>query len=118
MRKEGTILSEAILQKILSEITGLKDGMGSVTSEVSGLKNEMSSVKSEVNSLKVETNKRLDAIEKKQQLIYNQTGNLTAYHTETMTEIRQLQKDVELTYQKTALHDLQINRLENTPPQN
>lgn len=63
------------------------------------------------------TNERLTNIEEKQQMIYEQTGKITEYHTETTSRIDRLQTDIEFTYQKTALHDLKIHRIENNSSQ-
>lgn len=63
------------------------------------------------------TNERLTNIETKQQVIFEQTGKLSEYHTETISRIDRLQTDVEFTYQKTALHDLKLNRIENDSSQ-
>ena len=88
-------VSEKLLQQILEELKG---------------------VKTELKDIKCEqqlTNERLTNIEVKQQVIFEQTGNLTEYHNETISRIDRLQTDIEFTYQKTALHDLKINRMEN-----
>lgn len=64
------------------------------------------------------TNERLTNIEVKQQVIFEQTGKLSEYHTETISHLNNLRSDIEFTYQKTALHDLKINRIENTSNEN
>ena len=56
------------------------------------------------------TNKRLSSIESKQDIDYQQTGSLS--ETQTLSLLEQLQSDVEFTYQKTAMNDLKINRIE------
>ena len=63
------------------------------------------------------TNNRLTNIEVKQQVIFEQTGK-PEYHTEAINRIDLLQTDIEFTYQKTALHDLKINRIENNSNEN
>ena len=63
------------------------------------------------------TNERLTNIETKQHVIFEQTGKLSEFHTETISRLDRLQTDVEFTYQKTALHDLKINRIVNDSSQ-
>lgn len=135
IEKAGNKLSDILLQKILSEIIGLRDDMDGMKSDINDMKTDMDSMKSDINNLKSEmndvktdvtsmkteqktTNERLLSIEKKQNLIYSQTRNLTTYHTEIIAQIEQLHTDMEFTYQKTALHDLQLNRLQNISSQN
>lgn len=96
-------MSEKILQQILEELKGVK-------TELTDVRTELKDVKCEQQL----TNDRLTNIEVKQQVIFEQTGNLTEYHHETISRIDRLQTDIEFTYQKTALHDLKINRMENT----
>lgn len=77
-------------------------------------------ISEELQAIKQEqrvTNERLTNIETKQHFIFEQTGKLAEYHTETISRIDRLQTDVEFTYQKTALHDLKINRIENDSSQ-
>lgn len=134
-------MSEALLKQILNEVTGIKsdvaemksdlagvknevteikNDLAGVKTEVAGMKNDVVSMKSEITNIKEElqeTNKRLTRIEKKQNGIFEQTGKLSEYHDQTNARFDQLQTDIEFTYQKTAIHDLKFNRIENLPPQ-
>lgn len=121
-------MSEALLKQILQEVTGLKSDinelktdMQSVKVDIAGLKADVSGLKEDVASIKqeqIKMNERISRLETRQLAIYEQTGNLTTYHTETLARIDRLQTDVEFTYHKTAQHDLQLNRLEHFVPPN
>ena len=58
------------------------------------------------------TNTRLSALESKQDAIYTHTSFLTEMQSKNLSLLEQLQSDVEFTYQKTAMNDLKINRIE------
>lgn len=113
-------MSEALLKQILNEITGIKSDMAEMKADITDMKAEINDMKSDITGIKTElqeTNIRLTRIEKKQDGIFEQTGKLSEYHAETNVRFDQLQSDIEFTYQKTAIHDLKFNRIENLPPQ-
>lgn len=92
LKREVTIVSEQMLQLILHEIKGIKTDITELKQDVSELKQDISAIKSEQQI----TNDRLTRIESKQGLIYNQTGKLSEYHTETIARFDQLATKKEL----------------------
>lgn len=79
---------------------------------------ELKSVKEEVAEVKLEqqkTNERLTNIESKQQIIYEQTGKLTEYHAETISQFEQLATKDDLDYfdKKISQHDREIFKIKN-----
>lgn len=78
-------MSEQMLQLILHEIKGIK-------TYITELKQDVSAIKFEQQI----TNDRLTKIQSKQGLIYNQTGKLSEYHTETIACFDQLATKKEL----------------------
>lgn len=83
-------MSEQILQQILDEIK-------------------------EVKLEQQKTNERLTNIESKQNIIYEQTGKLTEYHTETMAGFKDLATKDDLEYfdKKITEHDREIFKMKN-----
>lgn len=90
-------MSEKILQQILDELKEVKK-------EVSNVKQEQK-----------KTNERLTNIESKQNIIYEQTGKLTEYHTETMAGFQNLATKADLEYfdKKITEHDREIFKIKN-----
>ncbi|WP_042472495.1 hypothetical protein, partial [Bacillus ndiopicus] len=85
---------------------------------MSGMKTEMHGMKVDIQELKIEqkkTNERLDGIEAKQHIVYEQTGKLTEYYTEIMARFDQLATKEDLDYfdQKIAKHEREIFKLKN-----
>lgn len=79
---------------------------------------ELQAVKTEVSNIKKEqqiTNERLTNIESKQNIIYEQTGKLTEYHTETMAGFEALatKEDLEYFDKKITEHDREIFKMKN-----
>lgn len=109
-----------LLELLVHKVTGmegsiqdLKTEMREVKTDVRSLKTEMQEVKADVQNLKAEqqkTNDRLDGIEAKLHIVYEQTGRLTEYHAETMTRFEQVatKDDLEYFAQKIAEHDRDI----------
>lgn len=102
-------MSEKLLLQILNEMQGVKSEIKGMKSEIHGINTEIKGMKQEMG----EMNDRLTSIETLQHSIFQQTGNLTEYHTETIKHLTQMQSDIEFTYKKTAIHDLKFNRIEN-----
>ncbi|WP_143565340.1 hypothetical protein [Sporosarcina sp. P7] len=115
-------MSDVLLQQILSEMKGIKTDISGIKSDVSTLKSDVSALKLHVEVLNTDmsevkkeqqlTNKRLSSIETKQDTIYINYVSLTEIQSKTLSLLEQLQTDVEFTYQKTAMNDLKINRIE------
>jgi regulator of replication initiation timing len=81
-----------LLELVLNKVTNMEAEQQSVKKDISLIKETMAT-KEEVTEIKLEqqkTNERLTSIESKQQIIYEQTGKLTEYHTETMSQFEQL----------------------------
>ncbi|PID24216.1 hypothetical protein CSV60_11050 [Sporosarcina sp. P7] len=123
MNKKGwRNMSDVLLQQILSEMKGIKTDISGIKSDVSTLKSDVSALKLHVEVLNTDmsevkkeqqlTNKRLSSIETKQDTIYINYVSLTEIQSKTLSLLEQLQTDVEFTYQKTAMNDLKINRIE------
>ena len=79
---------------------------------------KLASMASDLKSVKKEqqyTNERLTLIESKQNIIYEQTGKLTEYHTETMSGFDQLATKEDLSYfdKKITEHDREIFKIKN-----
>ncbi|WP_144034677.1 hypothetical protein [Sporosarcina sp. P16b] len=108
-------MSDVLLQQILSEMKGIKTDISLIKSDVSALKLHVEVLNTDMSEVKIErqlTNKRLSSIETKQDTIYMNYVSLTEIQTKTLSLLEQLQTDVEFTYQKTAMNDLKINRIE------
>lgn len=79
---------------------------------------KMTSMESEVKEIKNEqkkTNERLENIEAKQHIIYEQTGKLSEYHTQTLAHLEQLATKEDLDYfdKKISQHEREIFKLKN-----
>ncbi len=95
---------EEILNKILSELGGIKEDISGIKQDVSGLKQEMSEVKQEISGVKQEIcemkqdikelNIRQTAMDKKLDAVYNQTAILTEFRTETNMKLDALKEDL------------------------
>ncbi len=75
-------------------------------------------MKHELNEIKREqqnTNERLDRIDSKQYIIYEQTGKLSEYHTETLSQLDNLAAKDDLEYfdKKITEHDRKIYKMKN-----
>ncbi|WP_158232216.1 hypothetical protein [Sporosarcina sp. P20a] len=100
----------------------IKNDVSMIKSDVSTLKSNVGTLKSNVDVLNTEmleakkaqqlTDKRLSSIDSKQDIIYKQTGSLSEPQMKTPSLLEQVRLDVEFTYQKTAMNDLYINRIE------
>lgn len=109
-----------LLELLVHKVTGMEGSIQDLKGEVQGLKVdvqdlkiEMQGVKADVQQLKSEqqkTNDRLDGIEAKLHIVYEQTGRLTEYHAETMMRFEQVASKDDLEYfaQKIAEHDRDI----------
>lgn len=106
-------MDHSILNQILVEVKGVKTEVASLKADVNGLKAGMNSLKGEVKELKTEqekTNDRLSSIESKQNLIYEQTGTLSDFRTETLSRLDKLVSKGDLAYydKKISEHDREI----------
>ena len=111
-------MSEVILNKILTELTGVKKEVGELKQDVGGLKKDVGELKKE----QITTNKRLSNIEERQDVIidhtgatYSQTGKLTEYHDQTMLQLEKLatKEDVDYLNEKIGEHDREIYKLKH-----
>lgn len=66
--------------------TVIKESLQPIEKELQDLKQEIADIKIEQQK----TNERLTSLESKQHIIYEQTGKLMEYHTETMVRLYQL----------------------------
>ena len=84
-----------MLQSVLSE------SLTPIQTELQGLKNDVANIKNGIAEIKHEQQKftkQLEGIDAKQQIIYEHTGKLTEYHTETMKSFEQLTSKENLSY--------------------
>lgn len=89
-----------------------------ISDELKGVKEEIAGIKTDVFEIKLEqqkTNERLTSIESKQQIIYEQTGKLTEYHSETMSHLEQLatKDDLDSFDKKISQHEREIFKIKN-----
>lgn len=81
---------EQVLKLILSKLDTLEQGQNELKADVSVLKADVSGLKNDMDDLK----SIVKRIEARQEIIYNQTANLTEYHTETINKLDTLQESV------------------------
>ncbi|MUV37120.1 hypothetical protein JNUCC1_00926 [Lentibacillus sp. JNUCC-1] len=88
-----------------------KELLQQILAGIQDLKKEMVEVKTEQK----ETSRRLTSMEGKLQIIYEQTGKLTEYHTETIENFEHLATKEDLTYfdKKITEHDREIFKIKN-----
>lgn len=69
----------------------------------------------EIKHEQQKTNERLDSIDSKQHIIYEQTGKLSEYHTETLSRLDNLATKDDLEYfdKKITEHDREIFKMKN-----
>lgn len=79
---------QAILEK---KVTGLEDRMTGLEDRMTGLEQRMDSLERGQEEIK----SRLDKLELRTELIYNQTASLTEFRVETSKKLDVIQKDVE-----------------------
>jgi len=99
---------KAVLQE---ELNPLRNELNGLKNEVNGLKNEVTQVKQEQQK----TNERLTNLESKLHIVYEQTGKLTEYHTETMSKLEHLatKEDLEYYDKKISQHEREIFKIKN-----
>ena len=108
-------MSDVLLQQIFSEMKSIKTDVSVIKSDVGTLKSNVDALNTEMLEVKKKqqlTDKRLSSIESKQDIIYKQIGSLSEPQMKTLSLLKQLQLDVEFSYQKTAMNDLKISRIE------
>lgn len=111
-------MSDVLLQQIFSEMKSIKTDVSVIKSDVETLKSNVDALNTEMLEVKKEqqlTDKRLSSIESKQDIIYKQIGSLSEPQMKTLSLLKQLQLDVEFSYQKTAMNDLKSAVLKRIP---
>lgn len=93
-------MSNELLQQILEEVKSVKG-------EITEVNQRLSNVENGVQELK-ETTSRIEA---KQQVIYDQTGKLSEYHTEIKNELEEVKDRLHFNTHKLTETELEIFKL-------
>lgn len=128
-------MSEPLLQQILAELQGIKSDISELKHDVTELKHDVGELKHDVSQLKqevagiknevAEINTRLthveseiddlkettSRIETKQQIIFEQTGNLAEYHTDLQEELHHIKDRLQFTTVKLTENEFEIFKL-------
>ncbi|WP_186671142.1 hypothetical protein [Sporosarcina sp. BP05] len=80
-----------------------------------GMDERFDSLVGELKEFRDETKTALQVIQIGQQ---GTRTEMTQRFNETNKGLDRLESDIEFTYQKTAMHDLKLNRIENNPNEN
>ncbi|CAM3183484.1 hypothetical protein FITA111629_08555 [Filibacter tadaridae] len=94
---------------------GMDQRFDGMDGRIDGMDGRIDSLESELKEFRAETKTALQVIQSGQQ---GTRTEMTQRFNETKKGLERLESDIEFTYQKTAMHDLKLNRIENNPTEN
>ena len=100
-------MNEQLLKQILEELQGVKGEVAGIKGEVAETNQRLTNVESNLQILKETTSR----IESKQQVIYEQTGHLSEYHTELKNGLEDIKDRLHFNTHKLTETELEIFKL-------
>lgn len=116
---------EILLEQMMSELKDIRKDMVTKNDiknmatkddiKDTATKKDLNIVQKEIMNELDKTNKHLQSIDSKQHIIYEQTGKLSEFHTETLSILEQLatKEDLEYFDKKITEHDRNIFKIKN-----
>lgn len=102
---------EQILHKILEELQGVKTDIKEIKVDISTLKTDVNILKEDVNTLKadvIDLKEGQVRIEKKLDIVFDQTASLTEFETQVNEKLDRLHYDMSFISQKELENEKQI----------
>ncbi|GEN30073.1 chromosome segregation ATPase [Cerasibacillus quisquiliarum] len=115
MREELTEV-KASQDHLREELTRVKESQDLLREELTDIKQEQSAMVIDIQDMKekqIVMNERLINVESKQQLVFEQTGKLTEYYTNIMSQLKQTARKEDLEYfdKKLGYHEREIYQI-------